>query len=211
MSGALDNHGKGALVSRGDITLDAASLNNTSGILSTQGNLGLKLAGNLDNRSGGLLSAHGTLVGSGKAWDNRGGQITANGVKLDTASLDNSGGRLVSDGDLRLGLLGALLNIGAGSTLASAGPLDLTAGSVDNRGGQLVSQGLLHILAGRLDNSATGTIASQDALDLTLTEALVNRQGGLIYSKAGTLEIAASDRQRRRHPARAARHDLAHP
>ncbi|WP_332770756.1 two-partner secretion domain-containing protein [Pseudomonas sp. ESBL1] len=193
LSGALDNHGKGALVSRGDITLDAASLNNTSGILSTQGNLGLKLAGNLDNRSGGLLSAHGTLVGSGKAWDNRGGQITANGVKLDTASLDNSGGRLVSDGDLRLGLLGALLNIGAGSTLASAGPLDLTAGSVDNRGGQLVSQGLLHILAGRFDNSATGTVASQDALDLTLTEALVNRQGGLIYSKAGTLEIAASD------------------
>lgn len=193
LSGALDNHGKGALVSRGDITLDAASLNNANGILSTQGNLGLKLAGNLDNRNGGLLSAQGTLVGSGKAWDNRGGQITANGVKLDTASLDNSGGSLVSGGDLHLGLLGALLNIGAGSTLASAGPLDLTAGSVDNRGGQLVSQGLLHILAGRFDNSATGTVASQDALDLTLTDALVNRQGGLIYSKAGTLEIAASD------------------
>jgi filamentous hemagglutinin len=35
----------------------AGSLNNANGILSTQGDLGLILAGDLNNRNGGLLSA----------------------------------------------------------------------------------------------------------------------------------------------------------
>ncbi|SDI57459.1 filamentous hemagglutinin N-terminal domain-containing protein, partial [Pseudomonas panipatensis] len=192
LGGALDNHDQGALVSQGKVTLAAASLNNANGILSTQGDLGLTLAGDLDNRNGGLLSAQGALTGSGAALDNRGGQISANGVQFDATLLDNSGGSLSSRGGLRLGLLGALLNVGANSKLASAGPLNLSAGSVDNRGGQLVSQGLLSVLAGRFDNGAGGTVASQDGLGLTLSGALLNGQDGLIYSKAGTLDIGAA-------------------
>ncbi|WP_371365415.1 hemagglutinin repeat-containing protein [Pseudomonas sp. QL9] len=191
LSGALDNRDQGALVSQGKLTLAAGSLNNAGGIVSTQGDLGLSLAGNLDNRTGGLLSAQGALTGSGAALDNRGGQINGHAVQLTGSSLDNSGGSLSSQGALRLSLLGALLNVGPNAKLASAGPLHISAGSVDNRGGQLVSQSLLQVLAGRFDNSAGGTLASQDALVLSLSGALLNRQDGLIFSKAGTLDIGA--------------------
>ncbi len=36
LSGALDNHNEGALVSKGKLTLGAGSLNNAGGIVSTQ-------------------------------------------------------------------------------------------------------------------------------------------------------------------------------
>ncbi|WP_371231666.1 filamentous hemagglutinin N-terminal domain-containing protein [Pseudomonas sp. QE6] len=192
LSGALDNHDQGALVSLGDISLAAGSLNNANGIVSTQGNLGLTLGGDLDNRNGGLLSAQGGLTGSGQALDNRGGEISGNGVQLDASSLDNSGGSLSSQGALHLGLLGALLNVGGNAKIVSAGPLNLQAGSVDNRGGQLASQGLLKVLAGRFDNSAGGTLAAQTDLTLSLTGDLLNGQDGLIFSKAGTLAVTAN-------------------
>jgi filamentous hemagglutinin len=191
LSGALDNHDQGALVSQGDITLKSGSLNNANGIVSTQGNLGLTLAGDLDNSAGGLLSAQGSLTGTGQALDNRAGQISANGVALDATGLDNSGGSVVSQGALRLGLLGALLNVGAGSKLASAGPLTLKAGSVDNRGGQLASQDLLSVLAGRFDNSAAGTLAALNDVNLNLSGDLLNGQDGLIFSKSGQLTVRA--------------------
>ncbi|MGE9760283.1 hemagglutinin repeat-containing protein [Pseudomonas sp. PDM20] len=192
VSGALDNHGAGALVSKGNLGLGAGSLNNAGGIVSTQGGLGLTVGGDVDNSNGGLLSAQGSLTGSAKAVDNRAGQISAARVDYDASSLNNSGGSLVSQGALRLGLLGALLNNGAGSKIASGGPLNLSVGSLENRGGQLASQGLLKVLAGRFDNSAGGTVAAQDDLTLQLTAELLNGQDGLVFSKAGQLNLSAA-------------------
>ncbi|MFS2127746.1 beta strand repeat-containing protein, partial [Pseudomonas sp. Pseusp97] len=191
VSGALDNHGAGALVSKGNLGLGAGSLNNAGGIVSTQGGLGLTVGGDVDNSNGGLLSAQGGLTGSAKAVDNRAGQISAASVDYDASSLNNSGGSLVSQGALRLGLLGALLNNGAGSKIASGGPLNLSVGSLENRGGQLASQGLLKVLAGRFDNSVGGTVAAQDDLTLQLTAELLNGQDGLVFSKAGQLNVSA--------------------
>ncbi|WP_246228241.1 filamentous hemagglutinin N-terminal domain-containing protein [Pseudomonas nitroreducens] len=192
LSGALDNHNEGALVSKGKLTLGAGSLNNAGGIVSTQGDLGLTLNGDLDNSAAGLLSTQGSLTGNAKAVDNRGGQISAASIDYDASSLDNSGGSLVSQGALRLGLLGALLNNGAGSKIASGGPLNLNVGSLQNRGGQLASQGLLKVLAGSFDNSAGGTVAAQTDLTLTLTGELLNGQDGLIFAKTGQLNASAS-------------------
>ncbi|MGU1140758.1 DUF637 domain-containing protein, partial [Pseudomonas aeruginosa] len=68
----------------------------------------------------------------------------------------------------------------------------LRSASVDNRGGKLVSQGLLEISAGSLDNSASGTFASQADMSLRLGGgALRNQQDGLIFSQAGALEVQA--------------------
>ncbi|MFK8400298.1 hemagglutinin repeat-containing protein [Pseudomonas sp. BGr12] len=192
VSGALDNHGAGALVSKGNLGLGAGSLNNAGGIVSTQGGLDLTVGGDVDNSNGGLLSAQGSLTGSAKAVDNRAGQISAARVDYDASSLNNSGGSLVSQGALRLGLLGALLNNGAGSKIASGGPLNLSVGSLENRGGQLASQGLLKVLAGRFDNSVSGTVAAQDDLTLQLTAELLNGQDGLVFSKAGQLNVSAA-------------------
>ncbi|MFO2298941.1 DUF637 domain-containing protein, partial [Pseudomonas aeruginosa] len=55
-----------------------------------------------------------------------------------------------------------------------------------------VSQGLLEISAGSLDNSASGTLASQADMSLRLVGgALRNQQDGLIFSQAGALEVQA--------------------
>ncbi|MEE1713866.1 DUF637 domain-containing protein, partial [Pseudomonas aeruginosa] len=120
-----------------------------------------------------------------------GGRINGGSLLLKGASLDNSDGQLISQGRLDAILGGALVNTGA-ARLASGGDLLLRSASVDNRGGKLVSQGLLEISAGSLDNSASGTLASQAGMSLRLGGgALRNQQDGLIFSQAGALEVQA--------------------
>ncbi|HEJ1292545.1 TPA: DUF637 domain-containing protein, partial [Pseudomonas aeruginosa] len=123
--------------------------------------------------------------------NNAGGRINGGSLLLKGASLDNSDGQLISQGRLDAILGGALVNTGA-ARLASGGDLLLRSASVDNRGGKLVSQGLLEISAGSLDNSASGTLASQAGMSLRLGGgALRNQQDGLIFSQAGALDVQA--------------------
>ncbi|HHZ7978941.1 TPA: two-partner secretion system putative hemagglutinin TpsA2 [Pseudomonas aeruginosa] len=193
LGGALDNHGQGALVSKGAQRLDAASLDNAQGIVSGESDVTLSIAGKLDNGQGGLVSAQRALSfeRDDTLLNNAGGRINGGSLLLKGASLDNSDGQLISQGRLDAILGGALVNTGA-ARLASGGDLLLRSASVDNRGGKLVSQGLLEISAGSLDNSASGTLASQAGMSLRLGGgALRNQQDGLIFSQAGALEVQA--------------------
>ncbi|HIE4017932.1 TPA: DUF637 domain-containing protein, partial [Pseudomonas aeruginosa] len=153
----------------------------------------LSIAGKLDNGQGGLVSAQRALSfeRDDTLLNNAGGRINGGSLLLKGASLDNSDGQLISQGRLDAILGGALVNTGA-ARLASGGDLLLRSASVDNRGGKLVSQGLLEISAGSLDNSASGTLASQADMSLRLGGgALRNQQDGLIFSQAGALEVQA--------------------
>ncbi|HHO8066008.1 TPA: DUF637 domain-containing protein, partial [Pseudomonas aeruginosa] len=193
LGGALDNHGQGALVSKGAQRIDAASLDNAQGIVSGESDVTLSIAGKLDNGQGGLVSAQRALSfeRDDTLLNNAGGRINGGSLLLKGASLDNSDGQLLSQGRLDAILGGALVNTGA-ARLASGGDLLLRSASVDNRGGKLVSQGLLEISAGSLDNSASGTLASQAGMSLRLGGgALRNQQDGLIFSQAGALEVQA--------------------
>ncbi|HEJ3259330.1 TPA: filamentous hemagglutinin N-terminal domain-containing protein, partial [Pseudomonas aeruginosa] len=193
LGGALDNHGQGALVSKGAQRIDAASLDNAQGIVSGESDVTLSIAGKLDNGQGGLVSAQRALSfeRDDTLLNNAGGRINGGSLLLKGASLDNSDGQLISQGRLDAILGGALVNAGA-ARLASGGDLLLRSASVDNRGGKLVSQGLLEISAGSLDNSASGTLASQAGMSLRLGGgALRNQQDGLIFSQAGALEVQA--------------------
>ncbi|MCO4027110.1 filamentous hemagglutinin N-terminal domain-containing protein [Pseudomonas aeruginosa] len=193
LGGALDNHGQGALVSKGAQRIDAASLDNAQGIVSGESDVTLSIAGKLDNGQGGLVSAQRALSfeRDDTLLNNAGGRINGGRLLLKGASLDNSDGQLISQGRLDAILGGALVNTGA-ARLASGGDLLLRSASVDNRGGKLVSQGLLEISAGSLDNSASGTLASQAGMSLRLGGgALRNQQEGLIFSQAGALEVQA--------------------
>ncbi|MDV2679194.1 DUF637 domain-containing protein, partial [Pseudomonas aeruginosa] len=193
LGGALDNHGQGALVSKGAQRIDAASLDNAQGIVSGESDVTLSIAGKLDNGQGGLVSAQRALSfeRDDTLLNNAGGRINGGSLLLKGASLDNSDGQLISQGRLDAILGGALVNTGA-ARLASGGDLLLRSASVDNRGGKLVSQGLLEISAGSLDNSASGTFASQADMSLRLGGgALRNQQDGLIFSQAGALEVQA--------------------
>ncbi|WP_400637588.1 two-partner secretion system putative hemagglutinin TpsA2 [Pseudomonas aeruginosa] len=193
LGGALDNHGQGALVSKGAQRIDAASLDNAQGIVSGESDVTLSIAGKLDNGQGGLVSAQRALSfeRDDTLLNNAGGRINGGSLLLKGASLDNRDGQLISQGRLDAILGGALVNAGA-ARLASGGDLLLRSASVDNRGGKLVSQGLLEITTGSLDNSASGTLASQAGMSLRLGGgALRNQQDGLIFSQAGALEVQA--------------------
>ncbi|HHX1070265.1 TPA: two-partner secretion system putative hemagglutinin TpsA2, partial [Pseudomonas aeruginosa] len=193
LGGALDNHGQGALVSKGAQRIDAASLDNAQGIVSGKSDVTLSIVGKLDNGQGGLVSAQRALSfeRDDTLLNNAGGRINGGSLLLKGASLDNSDGQLISQGRFDAILGGALVNTGA-ARLASGGDLLLRSASVDNRGGKLVSQGLLEISAGSLDNSASGTLASQAGMSLRLGGgALRNQQDGLIFSQAGALEVQA--------------------
>ncbi|HHK1012253.1 TPA: DUF637 domain-containing protein [Pseudomonas aeruginosa] len=193
LGGALDNHGQGALVSKGAQWIDAASLDNAQGIVSGESDVTLSIVGKLDNGQGGLVSAQRALSfeRDDTLLNNAGGRINGGSLLLKGASLDNSDGQLISQGRLDAILGGALVNAGA-ARLACGGDLLLRSASVDNRGGKLVSQGLLEISAGSLDNSASGTLASQAGMSLRLGGgALRNQQDGLIFSQAGALDVQA--------------------
>ncbi|MFG9751906.1 DUF637 domain-containing protein, partial [Pseudomonas aeruginosa] len=168
-------------------------LDNAQGIVSGESDVTLSIAGKLDNGQGGLVSAQRALSfeRDDTLLNNAGGRINGGSLLLKGASLDNSDGQLISQGRLDAILGGALVNAGA-ARLASGGDLLLRSASVDNRGGKLVSQGLLEISAGSLDNSASGTLASQADMSLRLVGgALRNQQDGLIFSQAGALEVQA--------------------
>ncbi|HGO9727823.1 TPA: DUF637 domain-containing protein, partial [Pseudomonas aeruginosa] len=161
--------------------------------VSGESDVTLSIAGKLDNGQGGLVSAQRALSfeRDDTLLNNAGGRINGGSLLLKGASLDNSDGQLISQGRLDAILGGALVNAGA-ARLASGGDLLLRSASVDNRGGKLVSQGLLEITTGSLDNSASGTLASQADMSLRLGGgALRNQQDGLIFSQAGALEVQA--------------------
>ncbi|HHQ2912979.1 TPA: DUF637 domain-containing protein, partial [Pseudomonas aeruginosa] len=161
--------------------------------VSGESDVTLSIAGKLDNGQGGLVSAQRALSfeRDDTLLNNAGGRINGGSLLLKGASLDNSDGQLISQGRLDAILGGALVNAGA-ARLASGGDLLLRSASVDNRGGKLVSQGLLEISAGSLDNSASGTLASQAGMSLRLGGgALRNQQDGLIFSQAGALDVQA--------------------
>ncbi|MER0534356.1 hypothetical protein AAA496_33635, partial [Pseudomonas aeruginosa] len=115
LGGALDNHGQGALVSKGAQRIDAASLDNAQGIVSGESDVTLSIAGKLDNGQGGLVSAQRALSfeRDDTLLNNAGGRINGGSLLLKGASLDNSDGQLISQGRLDAILGGALVNTGA--------------------------------------------------------------------------------------------------
>ena len=195
LTGVLDNHAAGALVSMGKQTLIAGSLNNDQGIISGQADVDLNVAGRLDNSNNGLISAAQHL-GFNNAQSqilNRGGRINAANITFIGESLDNSAGQLISQGTLDGTLSGALINAN-NARLASGAALLLNAASLGNRGGQLVSQDRLDLTLanGDLDNSAKGTLASQKDLVIKLLAGDVqNQQDGLMFSQKGKLDLTA--------------------
>ncbi|MDY1590518.1 hypothetical protein, partial [Pseudomonas paraeruginosa] len=114
LAGALDNHGQGALVSKGAQRIAAARLANAGGIVSGESDVTLSITGKLDNGQGGLISAQRALTfdRASAVLTNAGGQVNGGSLLLTGASLDNSGGQLISQGRLEALLGGALVNTG---------------------------------------------------------------------------------------------------
>ncbi|WP_223481448.1 MULTISPECIES: DUF637 domain-containing protein [unclassified Pseudomonas] len=173
VNGALDISGLQSIAlqagdriaSASSLSLDAVSLSNAGELLS-DGDLTLKLSGNLTNQ--GLIS-------------------TQQALKIKAANVTQNDGRIASAGNGELVLSGTLDNLGR---LTSSANLSVVADRIDN-GGTLGAQQLLTLSATRdINNRADSLIFS--GADMTLrADSLLNRYADF-YSK-GKLSFAARD------------------
>ncbi|MFZ6050156.1 toxin C-terminal domain-containing protein [Pseudomonas sp. CR3202] len=207
LSGLLDNQGKGSLLAKGVMDIQAGRLDNRAGLVSGQGRIGI-LAGQSDNRGGhlvangplvlridlldnreqGQISSKASLDYQGQRLDNQGGRITAAGpVQLNAREVQNGQGRIASQADLKASL-GTLEQVGG--ELVAQGRLDLDAATLDNRQGGLVgSTGVLTLAVDQIDNRG-GEISSQSGV--TLSGQHLDNSGGKLL--AGTDLVLAVDR-----------------
>ncbi|MGS0545450.1 filamentous hemagglutinin N-terminal domain-containing protein [Pseudomonas sp. Y5-11] len=224
----------GKLLSNTRLSLDLnhGQLNNINGVISAPGTLLLKqlngvnnqggtissteaftlTAQSLDNSNGKLLSNQGLTLRIANALDNVKGLIGAASIDARAGSLNNSGGSLVSRGDLELTVDGLLRNDASGlisaaqalnisnadlnnqsGTLLGVSAVTLNAMALNNRDSGLInSKGNLKLTATSLDSSNGGEVSAAGDINLTLTS-LTQNGGRLLGDQAITLDLANGD------------------
>ncbi|EFN9619413.1 filamentous hemagglutinin N-terminal domain-containing protein [Escherichia coli] len=217
LTAGVVNNTSGQVVANGQIVANglpgrnSLALNNQSGLIQGKG-ISINTVGQtLDNRGGTLNSLQELTVSTG-AMDNRGGTVGAKTTAdLSTTSLDNrEGGRLVSEGELRLhtgGLQNShgqiqsvgdmLLNSVRGvvdnvsGLIRSGSAITLNALQFINRHTQNTGQGLeaqtIHITTQDLDNQE-GSILADRALTVMADRTLSNNDG--VLSSGATLSVS---------------------
>ncbi|MGP6421418.1 hemagglutinin repeat-containing protein [Pseudomonas putida] len=194
LSGALLNHSKGGIGGLGEVTITAASLDNSAGTVSSDGKQTLTMTGGaISNASGGLIKSGDALDIRAASLNNTSGNVMAKKALTFTGGpLNNTSGSLVGDDSVTLDLLGALTNVN-GALGSGAALLIKRAASVDNQGGQLISQTLLSLLtSGDLNNSQRGTVSANSQLDLTVGGTLRNDADGLLSSRDAGVTLTAA-------------------
>ena len=204
----------GKLFSNTQLSLDLnhGQLNNIGGLINAPGTLLLKqlngvnnqggtissaeaftlTAQSLANSNGKLLSNQGLTLRIAAALDNVKGMIGAAAIDARAASLNNSGGNLVSRGDLGLTVDGLLRNDTKG-LISAAQSLEITSADLNNRDSGLInSHGNLTLAATGLDSSDGGEVSASGDIDLKLTS-LTQNGGRLVGDKAVTLDLANGD------------------
>lgn len=163
VTGSIDNSGSHIATNGQDLTLQAASITNTSGKIDHAGAGTLTIAGGSFNGANGQITGNGALaVNVTGAFNQDGGNTYAKQIDITAGSLSNqSGGSIVQAGagTTTIVVAGALIN--NGGTIASNGIITANAGSMTNQGGKLQAAGSSDLnltVGGALDNSAAGQI-----------------------------------------------------
>ncbi|MFJ2285191.1 filamentous hemagglutinin N-terminal domain-containing protein [Pseudomonas iridis] len=204
----LDNSDSGKILAGSDLGLTVAKLiNQSTGLITAKGATTLT-GGTLDNSGGNFNSLKGLVITLDDALINAQGFISSEGtLTLKAGRVDNSAGSLSSAGNLHITSAGMLLNrAGSLSTnneltlnstrldnsekglIYAKGNSRVDTGNLDNsQGGKLTSEASLTLKAAQVNN-ATGRIASQQALDVSVTG--LDHQGGELFSKSSlTLDL----------------------
>ncbi|EGG2073887.1 hemagglutinin repeat-containing protein [Escherichia coli] len=189
LTAGVVNNTSGQVVANGLLSWNSQALNNQSGLIQGKG-ISINTAGRtLDNRGGTLNSLQELTVSTG-AMDNRGGTMGAKTTAdLSTTSLDNrEGGRLVSEGELRLHT-GGLQN--SHGQIQSVGDmlLDSVRGVVDNvsgliRSGSAITLNALQFINRHTQNTGQGLEAQ--TIHIT-TQDLDNQEGSILADRALTV------------------------
>ncbi|WP_259674751.1 filamentous hemagglutinin N-terminal domain-containing protein [Pseudomonas fluorescens] len=169
------------LIAAQTLEVNSARLDNTGGLISSLGTLGVTVGGQLVNQDGTFI-ADGDVHISADSLDNTRGEIAGKtDVTASVATLNNQGGQLIATGGLTL--TGINLDNRFGGLVGATNALQLNVESVDNRGGELSSKSDVTLVGNRLDNSDGGQVFAEGALALTVNQ-VINRAKGLLSGKA---------------------------
>lgn len=177
--------GQGRIIAGRDLMLDAASIDNTGGLIQAANDFTYQRVGAVIANAGGELGAGNALNFNLDRLDNGDGKLIANTVNLALRQLDNAGGqvsafdqllanlqgftntgRLFGGNRLQVNLAGDYLHTAA-SQLQSNGVLALNIGGALTNQGTLQTQGMLDITAAALSNA--GLINASNASGTGLT------------------------------------------
>ncbi|SCZ31790.1 MULTISPECIES: hemagglutinin repeat-containing protein [Pseudomonas] len=211
-TGEFKNRHEGSLATDGTLQLKAAHLDNSGGRIGSQQQLDVSVNsleqdggelfsnadltldmnhGLLNNQRGNLHTPGQLLLKNLAEVNNSAGEISgANAWSLNAQSLNNDGGKLLSNQKLTLVVDQALSNIKG--LIASAG-LDSRSASLDNTGGEIRGRGEVDLTVTDLFDNQAGVVIADDGLRVTAAR-LDNRQEGLVGStKALTLTVDRVD------------------
>ncbi len=202
VAGHIDNRG-GVLQSNGSLALNAGSLANSQGLLTTTVDGTLQFSGAVDNSNGQLVAAGSLALGSAQLTNTQGVlQALAGTLQLDVGDADNQGGSVLAGGQLH-GTFGTLNNSGS---LYAGDSQQLNVGGLLRNSGVIAARDAVHIEAGELQSSSTsllaagmqadGTLAGHAALDVNTTDALAAQgqtlAAGSITLRGATLDLSHS-------------------
>ncbi|WP_241664247.1 hemagglutinin repeat-containing protein [Pseudomonas sp. Sample_21] len=175
----LDNSG-GIIGSQKTLQASVTSLQQDGGELFSNGDLTLDLNnGLLDNQRGNIHTPGQLLLKNLKDVNNSAGEISAaKAWNLNAQSLNNDGGKLLSNEKLTLVIDRALSNVKG--LIASAG-LQARSASLDNSGGEIRGRGEVDFTVTDLFDNQAGVVIADEGLTLTAAR-LDNRQEGLVGS-----------------------------
>lgn len=174
---------------QGHVTTSSATVT-TPGTLTVQANAS---AGQSLVNDAGVLSAGQLDLQASNLQNMHAGQIVQTGAGATTiavtGTLDNTGGRIASNGqDLALGA-STLRNTGGTIQHAGNGTLAIDAATFSGANGSIVSNGGLIVQAGTFNQDGGSTSAKQISIDAA---DISNRAGSIVQSGTGATRIAAS-------------------
>ncbi|MQT63648.1 filamentous hemagglutinin N-terminal domain-containing protein [Pseudomonas sp. FSL R10-0056] len=176
------------LVSASSIDARIGSLDNRTGMLSSQGEMRLAVDGTLQNRSG-VVIADGNASVTATRLDNSSGRISGKqNLKVQVQDLNNQQGQLIGQGAVQLSS-NTLDNRHKGLVGGAQG-LTLDVADIDNREGEVSSQAGLSLTGFRLDNTG-GRLTSEKHSRLELSAGVANTLG--LISSDGGLSLSATE------------------
>nr|WP_246545247.1 filamentous hemagglutinin N-terminal domain-containing protein [Photorhabdus hainanensis] len=195
VSGLLDNRDGGVVGSNGNLLLETGHLNNQHGTLQSQSALSITAGADIDNGKGKMLAGQQLILNAAGSVDNQSGDVSGEYLHMTAQSLNNTQGKVVSQGRLQLdtrqaidnqrGTLqsqsalsitsGADINNGQGRLLAGQQLTLNVTGSVDNQSGEMRGENL-KLTAQNLNNTQ-GKVISQGRLQLAAHQEIDNQQG----------------------------------
>ncbi|MDO8267345.1 MAG: hemagglutinin repeat-containing protein [Moraxellaceae bacterium] len=209
----------GSIEAQTAFNLNADTLTNSGNLLLLEGEMNINVSQFVDNRAGSILNGGTRLTVKAAELDNRGGEISSNGISTITVSgdnsllnnegilqgnaglvvnssgLDNSNGQVLSDALIALQMNNDVL-LNKSGVIETIDAISVeSAASLDNSDGKILANGdiTLALMDGLLTN-ARGLIESGSDLDISGVSEIHNEDGVLRASKNLTLYLPFFDR-----------------